>query len=318
MEETELTGGRRLIIAEDGGERLDSYLPSLLSCSRAQAQRWIGDGSVLVNGAVATKNCTVRVGDRILVTLPEPEPSELTPEPIPLDIVYEDASILVVNKPVGMVVHPAPGNMTGTLVHALLYHLDGLSHIGGVMRPGIVHRLDKMTSGLIVIAKNDRAHEALSLQFQTHSAHRDYVVLVHGNLKEESGCIDAPIGRHPIDRKRMAVIPGGRRAVTNWSMLERYGCASLLLASLETGRTHQIRVHMAHIKHPVLGDPVYGSGARQPELAGQALHGFRLTLQHPDSGQIMRFFAAPPDSFSSLMTRLGSDLSILNALEGKP
>ena len=209
-----------------------------------------------------------------------------------------------------MVVHPAPGNNSGTLVNALLYHFGTLSKSGGAARPGIVHRIDKMTSGLLVVAKNDSAHEALAKQFASHSAHREYLCLVHGNLKEDAGTINAPIGRHPADRKRMTVAAGGRSAVTHWRVLERFGTVTLLDVSLETGRTHQIRVHMAYIKHPILGDEVYGSPAEKLKLNGQALHGYRLTFVHPRTQTEMTFTAAVPEDFQYALQKLGSQVQL--------
>ena len=247
----------------------------------------------------------VRLGDTVRYTVPEAKPIELVPEDIPLDIVYEDEDICVVNKPRGMVVHPAVGNESGTLVNALLYHFGDLSSIGGEIRPGIVHRIDKMTSGLLVVAKNDTAHERLARQFADHSAHRSYIALVAGNIREDAGTVDAPIGRHPTERKRMAVVENGRRAVTHFRVLYRFSSVTVLALELETGRTHQIRVHMAHIHHPVVGDQVYSSGKNALGMEGQALHGWRLQLTHPVTGEPMSFEAPLPEDMRRALKRLG-------------
>ena len=298
-----------LLIAETDAARIDAYLAENTELSRSKLSKLIKDGAVLKNDRPCKPNTEVKAGDsmRILVqmadtgTLPEPED-------IPLDIVYEDDDLAVLNKPKGMVVHPAPGNESGTLVNALLYRFGTLSEANGP-RPGIVHRIDRFTSGLLVVAKNDAAHEALSRQFADHSAHREYVCLVHGNLKEDSGTVNAPIGRHHTDRKRMAVVENGRHAVTHWHVAERFGTETLLDVALETGRTHQIRVHMAYIKHPILGDDVYGSPAPKLGLSGQALHGYRLTFAHPATGETMTFTAPVPEDFRTALKRLGSTLS---------
>ena len=275
-----------LLIAETEAPRIDAYLAENTAYTRSKIQGWIKEGAVEKNGKPCKANADVRIGDVIRMRVTQ-ESGESLPEPedIPLDVVYEDADLAVINKPKGMVVHPAPGNPSGTLVNALLYRFRTLSGTGGDTRPGIVHRIDRMTSGLLVVAKNDAAHEALAKQFALHTAHREYLCLVHGNLKEDSGTVDAPIGRHKTDRKRMAVTEDGRRAVTHWRVLERFGTETLLDVSLETGRTHQIRVHMAYIKHPILGDDVYGSGISKLGLNGQALHGYRLTFTHPRTGK---------------------------------
>lgn len=291
--------------AETTYSRIDSFLAERIELTRSAVQRLIKEGGILMNGKPCKVGDKVATGDIITIDLPETKPSETKPEDIPIDIVYQDADIAVVNKPQGMVVHPAAGNESGTLVNALLYHIHDLSGIGGEARPGIVHRIDKMTSGLLVVAKNDFAHEQLSLQFHDHTANRSYIALVHGNLKEDEGTVDAPIGRHPIDRKRMAVREDGRRAITHWSVLYRFGNVTLLQLRLETGRTHQIRVHMAYIKHPVLGDEVYGSAAKG--LVGQALHGYKLCLAHPRTGEKLTFTAPIPAYFKEALKRLGCD-----------
>ena len=294
-----------LLIAEKEYRRLDVCLSDMTELSRSRAQALIDGGRVLLNGRPCRQSDTVRVGDMVRFSLPEAKPVELIPEDIPLDILYEDEDICVVNKPRGMVVHPAVGNETGTLVNALLFHFGDLSTIGGEIRPGIVHRIDKMTSGLLVVAKNDLAHERLASQFADHSAHRSYIALVAGNMKEDTGTVDAPIGRHPTDRKRMAVVSNGRRAVTHYRVLYRFSGVSVLGLELETGRTHQIRVHMAHIHHPVVGDQVYSNGKNALGMEGQALHGWRLQLRHPATGEHMSFMAPLPEDMQRALKRLG-------------
>ncbi|MBR0081644.1 MAG: RluA family pseudouridine synthase [Clostridia bacterium] len=293
-----------VLIAESDAPRADAYLASATDYTRSQLQKWLKDGALSVNGKQGKPNTAIRAGDTLRLAVPEAPETVAVPQDIPLDIVYEDEDLCVIHKPKGMVVHPAPGNPDGTLVNALLFHFAELSGVGGAQRPGIVHRIDRDTSGLLVVAKNDTAHERLAAQFADHSAHRSYVCLVHGNWKEDSGTIDAPIGRHPVDRKRMAVVPNGRRAVTHWRVLQRYGEATFLAVELETGRTHQIRVHMAYSKHPILGDPVYGSTAPKLGLYSQALHGCRLTFTHPRTGETMVFTAPLPSDFETALRRL--------------
>ena len=294
-----------LLIADKEYRRIDVCLSEMTELSRSRAQSLIEEGLVLVNGRPCKRSDGVRPGDTIRYTVPEAKPIELLPENIPLDIVYEDDDICIVNKPRCMVVHPAVGNESGTLVNALLFHFGDLSTIGGEIRPGIVHRIDKMTSGLLVVAKNDPAHEGLARQFADHSAHRSYIALAAGNFKEDFGTVDAPIGRHPTDRKRMAVVPNGRRAVTHYRVLYRFSAVTVLALELETGRTHQIRVHMAHIHHPLVGDPVYSSGKNSLGLDGQALHGWRLQLKHPATGEPMSFTAPLPEDMQRALKRLG-------------
>ena len=296
---------QELFVAEKEYRRLDLCLSEVTELSRSRAQSLIEAGLVTLNGRPCRQKDGVRPGDTVRYTLPEAKPIELLPENIPLDIVYEDEDICVINKPRGMVVHPAVGNESGTLVNALLYHFGALSTIGGEIRPGIVHRIDKMTSGLLVVAKNDAAHEGLARQFADHSAHRSYLALVAGNIKEDTGTVDAPIGRHPTDRKRMAVVPNGRRAVTHFQVEARFSAMTLLSLELETGRTHQIRVHMAHIHHPIIGDTVYSTGKNNLGLEGQALHGWRLRLTHPKTGEGMTFFAPLPEDMAQALKRLG-------------
>ncbi len=285
--------------------RLDSFIAGETELSRTQAQRMIHEGEILLNGKAVKPNAMTQLGDLVDITYPDPVETDVLPENIPLDILYEDKDLLVINKPQGMVVHPSAGHENGTLVNALLYHIHDLSGIGGELRPGIVHRIDKMTSGLLVVAKNDAAHRALSDQFRDHSAHRSYAALVDGNLREDSGTIDAPLARHPVDRKRMAIVAGGREAVTHWHVAARYGQYTLLQIELETGRTHQIRVHLASIQHPVTGDDVYGREKRPFGLSGQALHGYRLVLKHPVTGEKMVFYAPLPDYFITALQKAG-------------
>ena len=257
-----------------------------------------------MNGRPARASFKLKCGDAVEFVIDPPADVDIAAQDIPLDIVYEDGSIVVVNKPKGMVVHPAPGNESGTLVNALMYHIKDLSGIGGELRPGIVHRIDKLTSGLIVVAKNDNAHLSLARQFKLHTARRTYIALVQSNIREDSGTVDAPIGRDRRDRKRMAVTPDGRSAITHFSVLYRFGDSTLVACELETGRTHQIRVHMAYIKHPLVGDTVYG-GSDRLYSNGQALHAGRLSLTHPETGEQMEFFAPLPDWFTALLGGLG-------------
>jgi 23S rRNA pseudouridine1911/1915/1917 synthase len=305
------------VSATDAGKRLDAYLAEVADTSRSAAAKLIESGDVTVGGRTVEKKYQVKDGDEIEVILPEAEEYEALPENIPLSVVYEDEDIIVINKPSGMVVHPAPGNYTGTLVNALLYHCkDSLSGIGGVMRPGIVHRIDKDTSGLLVVAKNDAAHRALSEELGYHGIEREYHALVRGGFKEESGTVDLPIGRHPVDRKRMAVIKSGdkaREAVTHYEVIRAYGQISYLRLKLETGRTHQIRVHMSHLGHALLGDEVYSSTKipfekqHAPLFDGQILHAKRLSLTHPRTGERMTFECELPENFKKLLDILNND-----------
>ena len=291
--------------------RLDAYIAAVSDLSRSAAARLIESGSVTVNGRLAEKKRAIAEGDVVEIILPEPEECEAQPEDIPLDVVYEDDDIIVINKPQGMVVHPAPGNYSGTLVNALLFRCrDSLSGIGGVMRPGIVHRIDKDTSGLLVVAKNDFAHTALSEELKYHGIEREYHALVKGGFGEDTGTVDLPIGRHPIDRKKMAVLKNSesaREAVTHYEVLARYGNISYLKLMLETGRTHQIRVHMSYTGHPLLGDEVYGQSKipfekrHAPLLNGQALHAKRLSLTHPRTKERMTFECELPENFKELL-----------------
>ena len=293
--------------ADQSGERADAFLArSIPDLTRSAAQRLLEDGAVTLSGKAVKKNYKTAPGDVMEVTLPDPEPVDVLPQNIPLDVVYEDSDVIVVNKPVGLVVHPAPGHPDGTLVNALLYHCgDSLSGINGELRPGIVHRIDRDTSGLIIAAKNDKAHLALAEQLQDHSLARVYEAVTVGGLKEDSGTVDAPIGRHPVDRKKMAIDPrNGRRAVTHWTVLNRYPGYTHVECRLETGRTHQIRVHMASIGHPLLGDVVYGSKKPWPGLAGQCLHARKLKFIHPSTGKLVEVECGRPEWFEKVLKQL--------------
>lgn len=296
-----------ILTLDRSGERLDAALARLVpELSRSQAQRLIEQGAVTCGGRPVKKNEKLQPGDTLTLTLPEVQETALEAQDIPLDVCYEDADVIVVNKPKGLVVHPAPGHPDGTLVNALLAHCgDSLSGIGGERRPGIVHRIDKDTSGLIIAAKNDFAHASLAAQLKDHSLARTYVCIVCGNIREDSGVIDAPIGRHPADRKKMAVTEkNSRSAVTHWRVLERFGGYTLVECRLETGRTHQIRVHMAYRGHPILGDMVYGH--KKPELGqdSQCLHARELTFVHPRSGERVTVSCGLPEYFTQLLQKL--------------
>ena len=293
--------------ADREGERADAFLARTVpDLTRSAAQRLLEEGRVTRAGRPVRKNDRLAPGQELEVQLPDPEPAEIAPQDIPLDVVYEDGDVIVVNKPVGLVVHPAPGHPDGTLVNALLYHCGtSLSGINGELRPGIVHRIDRDTSGLIIAAKNDRAHLALAAQLQDHSLARVYEAVAVGSFREDSGTVDAPIGRHPVDRKRMAVEPRtGRPAVTHWSVLARYRGFTHVECRLETGRTHQIRVHLASIGHPLLGDTVYGSRKPWPGLAGQCLHARRLKFTHPSTGRPVELECPLPDWFQTVLRKL--------------
>ena len=299
----------KLLKVSEGEEgRLDKYLSDKLEdMTRSYLKKLISDDkAVLVNGNPAKPNYKLKPGDIIELAVPEPIELEIKAENIPLDIVYEDNDMLVVNKPQGMVVHPAAGNYTGTLVNALLYHCgDSLSGINGEKRPGIVHRIDKDTSGLLLVAKNDNAHQKLSSQIKEHSLTRAYKALVHGNIKQDSGRIDAPIGRHPSDRKKMTITDkNSREAVTNFRVLERYGRYTFVECILETGRTHQIRVHMSKHGHPIVGDKTYGVKKEEFNLAGQLLHAYKVGFIHPVSGEYMEFVSELPDYYMNVLDRL--------------
>ena len=295
------------LIAQENGVRADQFLSqSLDNLTRSAAQKLLEAGHVLRGGKALKKNDKLKEGDEITVLIPDPTEVEILPQDIPLDVIYEDEDVIVVNKPVGMVVHPAPGHPDGTLVNALMYHCgDSLSGINGELRPGIVHRIDRDTSGLIIAAKNDAAHLALADQLQDHSLYREYEAVIIGGLKTDEGTIDLPIARHATDRKKMAINHyGGRRAVTHWTVLERFSGYTHLQCRLETGRTHQIRVHLAAQGHPVLGDPVY-NGERKgfPELAGQCLHARKLSFIHPRTGERLTLACPLPDYFTATLAR---------------
>lgn len=292
---------------EDSGSRMDSFLASRLDgLTRSAAARLLEAGYVTLNGRPLTKNYRLTGGEEISAELPDPTETEVRAQEIPLDVVYEDDDVIVVNKPVGLVVHPAPGHPDGTLVNALLHHCgDSLSGVGGEKRPGIVHRIDRDTSGLIIAAKNDAAHLGLAAQLSDHTLARTYECLVAGNLKEDSGTVDAPIGRHPTDRKRMTVTQrNSRHAVTHWEVIARYPGVTHVRCHLETGRTHQIRVHMAYIGHPILGDTVYGSKKPVPGLTGQCLHAVGLRFIHPRTGEAVELSCDLPEEFRLYLKKL--------------
>ena len=294
-----------LTVAEPG--RADAVLSATLDgLTRSAAQRWLEEGRATLDGRPLKKNAKLQAGDVVVLSPPQPQPVDLIPQDIPLDAVYEDDDVIVVNKPVGMVVHPAPGHPDGTLVNALLYHCkNSLSGINGELRPGIVHRIDRDTSGLIIAAKNDKAHLSLAAQLQDHSLFRLYHGVAVGGFKEDSGTVSAPIGRHKTDRKRMSVTPEGRDAVTHWQVVDSQNGHTHLTCRLETGRTHQIRVHMAYLGHPLLGDVVYGNKKPVPGLAGQCLHAAQLTFTHPSAGERVTVEAPLPDWFTAVLNRYG-------------
>jgi 23S rRNA pseudouridine1911/1915/1917 synthase len=290
----------------DAGGRVDAYLAAEIEdLTRSAAQRLLEEGNVCSGGKALAKNYRLAGNETLEVSLPEPEALDVRPENIPLDVVYEDGDVIVVNKPKGLVVHPAPGHPDGTLVNALLYHCgDSLSGIGGVLRPGIVHRIDRDTSGLIIAAKNDFAHQKLAAQLADHTLARTYECVVIGNLKEDSGTVNAPIGRSSSDRKKMAVVAGGRRAVTHWEVLARYPGFTHVRCRLETGRTHQIRVHMAYLGHPILGDTVYGAKKPVAGLQGQCLHAAGLRFVHPRTGEMVELTCPLPEEFQEVLRKL--------------
>lgn len=298
-----------LIDEERAGKRLDVVVTSELDdVSRAYAQGIIEKGNVKVNGTIKKSNYKLREGDCLVIEISAPVELEVQPENIPLDIIYEDSDVIVVNKPQDMVVHPAPGNYTGTMVNGLLYHCKDLSGINGVIRPGIVHRIDKDTSGVLVVAKNDKAHNCLAAQLKDHSMTRAYYAVVEGVIKQDEGTITTCIGRHPVDRIKMAVVKNGREAITHFRVIERFKNNTLVECRLETGRTHQIRVHMAYIQHPLVGDPVYGYKKQKFKLKGQALHAKILGFIHPSTGEYMEFDSALPDYFEELLHKLRNDV----------
>lgn len=288
--------------------RLDVYLSQEFEDkSRSYIQKLVDEGNVTVNDKNKKSNYKLKVNDKITVNFPELEELVIQPENIDLDIIYEDSDLIVINKSQGMVVHPAPGNYTGTLVNALVYHCKDLSGINGVARPGIVHRIDKDTSGILVIAKNDNAHKKLAEQLKEHSMKREYVALVEGIIKGESGMVDKPLARHPKERIKMAVVSGGKRAVTHYEVVERFERNTLVKCVLETGRTHQIRVHMSYIGHPLVGDPVYGYKKQKFNLNGQMLHAKKLGFIHPNTEKYMEFESEIPDYFNDVLKKLRSN-----------
>lgn len=291
--------------AEDAGTRADVFLAAKLGVSRSNMQKLLEDGRVKRSEKIIKANYKVRAGEMFVVDIPEPEPIEAVPENIPLDIIYEDDDVVVLNKARGMVVHPAPGNYTGTLVNALLYHCSNLSGINSAIRPGIVHRLDKDTSGIMIVAKNDAAHISLSQQIQSKTAVRTYIAVVRGNIKTDSGTIETQIARDKTDRKKMAVVKeGGRDAITDYEVLERFGKYTLVRCKLRTGRTHQIRVHMEYLGYPLVGDPKYSPMKTPFGIKGQALHSHTLEFTHPRTGERMKFEAPLPEDMHKIITRL--------------
>lgn len=291
--------------AEDAGTRADVFLAAKLGVSRSNMQKLLEDGRVKRGEKIIKANYKVRAGEMFVVDIPEPEPIEAVPENIPLDIIYEDDDVVVLNKARGMVVHPAPGNYTGTLVNALLYHCSNLSGINSAIRPGIVHRLDKDTSGIMIVAKNDAAHISLSQQIQSKTAVRTYLAVVRGNIKTDSGTIETQIARDKTDRKKMAVVKdGGRDAITDYEVLERFGKYTLVRCKLRTGRTHQIRVHMEYLGYPLVGDPKYSPMKTPFGIKGQALHSHTLEFKHPRTGERMKFEAPLPEDMHKIITRL--------------
>lgn len=291
--------------AENAGTRADVFLAAKLGVSRSNMQKLLEDGRVKRGEKIIKANYKVRAGEMFVVDIPEPEPIEAVPENIPLDIIYEDDDVVVLNKARGMVVHPAPGNYTGTLVNALLYHCSNLSGINSAIRPGIVHRLDKDTSGIMIVAKNDAAHISLSQQIQSKTAVRTYLAVVRGNIKTDSGTIETQIARDKTDRKKMAVVKeGGRDAITDYDVLERFGKYTLVRCKLRTGRTHQIRVHMEYLGYPLVGDPKYSPMKTPFGIKGQALHSHTLEFTHPRTGERMKFEAPLPEDMNKIITRL--------------
>lgn len=301
---------KQFIVDEDSKNlRLDVFLSRYFEDkSRSYLQNLIEEGNVTVNEKLKKSNYKLKSGEKVDILIPEPVGLDVEPEDISLDIVYEDNDVIVINKPQGMVVHPAAGVYSGTLVNALLSHCKDLSGINGVARPGIVHRIDKDTSGVLVVAKNDNSHNRLAEQFKDHSMTRSYIALVEGILKKDEGTVDAPLGRHPIERIKIAVVKDGRRAVTHYRVIERFNSNTLVECVLETGRTHQIRVHMAHIGHPLVGDPVYGHKKQRFNLKGQMLYAKKLGFIHPTTGEYVEFEADLPDYFNKVLNVLRNEL----------
>src|SRR5574344_317630 len=294
-----LQRSEKMITADNNYKRIDSYLMNELDISRSKVEKLIKDGNVLVNNKITKPSYSVKKGDIITYEIVE-EDMDVEPENIPLDIVYEDDDVIVINKPNGMVVHPAPGNYHGTLVNALMYHFKNLSTINGPLRPGIVHRIDADTTGLLMVAKNDKAHEYLAKQLENKTSHRKYIALVWGVIEEDTGTIDAPIGRDPKDRKKMSIVDDGKDAVTNFKVIKRYKDATLIECVLETGRTHQIRVHMNYIGHPIVNDPIYGR-RKLIDSTGQCLHAKELGFNHPTTHEDMFFTSELPEKFINIL-----------------
>ncbi len=294
---------------ENVGKRLDLFVSeNEVDMSRSFVQGIIEKQQVKVNGQIKKSNYKLRIGDQVQVELAEPVELQVEAENIPLDIIYEDSDVIVINKPQDMVVHPAPGNYTGTLVNGLLHHCKDLSGINGVIRPGIVHRIDKDTSGILVVAKNDKSHNSLAMQLKDHSMKRTYYAIVEGIVKEEEGTVRTNIGRHPVERIKMAVVKDGKEAITNYKVLERFKSNTLVECRLETGRTHQIRVHMAHLHHPLIGDQVYGYKKQKFKLQGQALHAKNLGFIHPTTGEYMEFDSQLPEYFQDILDKLRKEV----------
>lgn len=294
---------------ENVGKRLDLFVSeNEVDMSRSFVQGIIEKQQVKVNGQIKKSNYKLRIGDQVQVELAEPVELQVEAEDIPLDIIYEDSDVIVINKSQDMVVHPAPGNYTGTLVNGLLHHCKDLSGINGVIRPGIVHRIDKDTSGVLVVAKNDKSHNSLAMQLKDHSMKRTYYAIVEGIVKEEEGTVRTNIGRHPVERIKMAVVKDGKEAITNYKVLERFKSNTLVECRLETGRTHQIRVHMAHLHHPLIGDQVYGYKKQKFKLQGQALHAKNLGFIHPTTGEYMEFDSQLPEYFQDILDKLRKEV----------
>lgn len=295
-----------IVFEEKESTRIDGFIScNIEDISRSYSQKLIESGNVLVNGAIVTsKKEKLKTGDEILIYMPEPEELKILAEDIKIDIVYEDNDVIIVNKPQGMVVHPAPGNYTGTLVNALMYHTERLSSINGIIRPGIVHRIDKNTSGLLMIAKNNMAHNYLAEQLKDHSSTREYIAIVHDRINQNTGTIDLPIARNPRNRLKMAVVQGGKNAVTHFEVLERFNSFTYVKLKLETGRTHQIRVHMSYIKHPLLGDELYGVKKSKIKCSGQTLHAKKLGFIHPSTKEYMEFDSKVPEYFQNLLNKI--------------
>lgn len=294
-------------ITEPVKDRLDKYLAQVLPLTRSQIQNLIEDGNIKVNGKLAKRSQKLKIGDEVEIEIPPPEPTDIIPEDIKLDIVYEDEDLLIINKPRGMVVHPACGHYSGTLVNALLSHVKNLSQIGGKIRPGIIHRLDKDTTGLLLVAKNDFTHLALSEQLRNRTLKRIYWALVEGEVSWEEKRVSLPIGRHPVYRKKMAVVPYGKEAISNFKVLERFKGYTLLSASLETGRTHQIRVHLSHLGFPVVGDTTYGRKDKRFGISGQLLHAKEIIFFHPRKKEYMRFSSDLPEDFQRVLDQLRNE-----------